>query len=247
MSKKENVKGLLEFYSFVPIKFDLSIFCIYTVCLLLIKRQLCCFKLLLQANSLFFLLDFPTYDIREQQVPPRDESPHLAHSHVAVEIGRSRLGHAGAEFSIAESGEDRGQSSNEKGDDDAGAGQRSGHLTRKYVDPGAQCAAHAESHQVHRTETPSERGLLTFGFERLPAGQTVQERTDLVPGHDLFLERESVICMVSHMNFCIVLYDQLYLDNTCYIINQSYIIRNCLFLIRGKQTHKHFSHLSGLK
>lgn len=115
------------------------------------------------------------YDIGEQEIPAGDKSQQLSDGHIAVKVCRPRLGNAGPELGVAQSGEDGCHGGDEEGDDDAGPGAVSGHLSGQDVHPGSQSAAHAQGHQVHGGQASVEGGLLPIGIQRLPPGDAHQE------------------------------------------------------------------------
>lgn len=70
-----------------------------------------------------------TNHVGQNEVPPGDEGPDLPHSHVAVQVSRAGLGNARPKLGVAQAGHDRGQSGDQEGDDDTGAGVALRHLT----------------------------------------------------------------------------------------------------------------------
>lgn len=141
------------------------------------------------------------YDIGEKQVPSCDKGPHLPYSHIAVEVGRARLGHPGAKLSIAQSSEDRRHGGNEEADDDTGPGHRASHFPRQHVHPGTEGAAHPQRHQVKRGEAAAKVGLFSLRLEGLPAAELPKEREQLGTPHPVGGNRDPDSVANTYMRF----------------------------------------------
>lgn len=101
-----------------------------------------------------------TYDIREDEVPPRDEGPDLSDCYVAVEVRRTRFGDPGAELGVAQTSQHGGQSGDEEAEDDGRPRLLAGDLASQDVDAGAQRGAHPQSDEVQGGQAAGEAGLL---------------------------------------------------------------------------------------
>jgi len=117
-----------------------------------------------------------TDDVGEQQIPPGDKSQQLSDSHIAVQVRGAGFRDPGPKLCVAQPGEYGGHGGDQEGDDDAGSGAVSGHLSRQDVDPGPQGAAHAQGHQVQGGQASVERGLLALRLHGLPLRQADQQR-----------------------------------------------------------------------
>lgn len=101
-----------------------------------------------------------TDDVREDEVPARDKGAEFSDCHVAIEVSRASFGDTGSELGVAQTSQDRGEGSDEEGEDDGRSSAVSGYSSSQHVHSGAQCAADAQGHQVQRVKAPREVGLL---------------------------------------------------------------------------------------
>lgn len=123
-----------------------------------------------------------TYDIREDEIPPCDEGPDFSNCHIAIKICRARLGHPGAELSVAQAGQHGGQSGDEEAEDDGRSRLLSGDLASEDVDASAQRGAHSQSNEVQGGQAAGELGLFT-GEVQCPATQQVFAEVGELTGH----------------------------------------------------------------
>ena len=93
--------------------------------------------------------------VLEHQDPAEAPGEHFAERGVAVAVGRTGYGHRGGELRVAERRERAGRARDHEGDHDGGTREVRGGSARQHVDAGAQDAADAEQHEVHRAERPA--------------------------------------------------------------------------------------------
>lgn len=108
-----------------------------------------------------------TNDIREDEVPARDEGPDFSNCDVAIEVSRASFGDAGSELSVTKASQDGGEGSDEEGEDNGRSRAVSSYSSSKHIHSGAQRAADAQGHQVKRVEASREVRLLAVTVNNL--------------------------------------------------------------------------------